>query len=141
MYNTIYNIYRSATDFIENLVGFSTSSSIWFWISLIQFLLLIILVYKTFKNKYRLNDVNLKRAQKMKLKKTSVNMDDLMHSINHAKELYKKLSRSCHPDLFIGKVEHEKALEIFQDVSRYKRDYKQLIVLQQKAEQLLNIKI
>lgn len=141
MYRFIFNIYRSATDHLENLLGVSLTSSIWFWISLLQFCLLLYLINKRYKKNRNTSDRTLNREQKKKFKRSSVNMDDLMQSINRSKELYKKLSRSCHPDRFIGKPEQKNAEFIFQEISRYKRDYKQLICLREKAEQELNIKI
>ena len=73
-------------------------------------------------------------------KKSEIDMDNLMNSINGSKDLYKQLSRKCHPDRFINSEKQKIAEVIFQDISKHKRAYNKLLLLKKQAADQLNIK-
>ncbi len=120
------------------ITGF-INEPVWFYISILLFALVIIqfivLLRKSSSPSYSQD------SKIQNLKKTEVNMDDLMQSIVGSKELYKKLSKRCHPDRFIGTDKQSKADELFKSISKYKRNYTELIALKDKAQKELNIKI
>lgn len=113
---------------------------LWFIISMIQVLIIIVLLYKNQK----LIKTNLKDDKFSELKnakKADINMGSLMENINLSKDLYKKLSRSCHPDRFQDEQIKNKADKIFQEISKNQRNYQKLVELKSKAEQELNINL
>jgi len=117
----------------------STSFSIWLWIALIEFAIIAFLLYKLNKKGNDLKFGDLSKDKMRNAKKSEVDMENLMNSINGSKDLYKKLSRTCHPDRFINSDKQELAEEIFQDISKYKRDFKKLTELKERAVTELNI--
>lgn len=119
----------------------SIITSIWFWISLVEFLIIIFFIIKLLKKKNNLAFSDLSKEQLKKAKSTNVDMDNLMNSINGSKELYKTLSKTCHPDRFINSDKQNLAENIFQEISKNKRNYNKLIALKQRAINELNINL
>jgi len=74
-----------------------------------------------------------------KSKKTDIDMDNLMNSINGSRDLYKTLNKKCHPDRFVNSDKQELVVKIFQEISRNKRDFEKLNKLKLRAEKELNI--
>jgi cytoskeletal protein RodZ len=117
-----------------------TATSIWLWIALIE---LIIIVWLLFKLRKQNNpQLDLKNVKKSDLKKSSedVNMGDLVNSIYKSRELYKELSKRCHPDRFVNTDLEVIAEKLFQEISKNKRNYKQLVALKAEAINKLNLK-
>ena len=120
----------------------TTSFSVWFWIALAE-LLIIIFLFLRLRLRKKNNNLKFGDVTKDKMrdaKKSDIDMNNLMNSINGSKELYKKLSRSCHPDRFINSDKQKIAEDIFQEISKNKRDFKILTELKEKAIIELNIK-
>lgn len=117
----------------------STTYSIWFWIALIEFAIIAFLLFKLKKKGNDLIFGDLSKDKMRNAKKSDVDMDNLMNSINGSKDLYKELSRTCHPDRFINSDKQKLAEEIFQDISKHKRDFKKLSELKERAITELNI--
>lgn len=123
---------------VSNTPSITDSVSIWFWIAVIQFVLIAWLLAKLHKQKR--TKLELFDVKKSDLKKSgNVNMDNLMNSIHYSRELYKELSRKCHPDRFVNTSEQEIAEELFQRISRNKRNYEQLMLLKEEAKNKLNL--
>ncbi len=98
----------------------SISFSIWFWVALVEFAIIVFLFLKLNKN--------------LNTKEPKINiMDDVMNDINKSKDLYKKLIRSCHPDRFQNKELKMKADEISKEISKNKRNWKKLKELEERA--------
>jgi hypothetical protein len=116
-------------------------SSIWFWLALIQFIIIVILLKKITKNSQGLAFHDAQQKEVFKAKNASVDMDNVMSSINGSRDLYKQLSRSCHPDKFVNTPMQEKAENIFQEISKNKRNYNALLELKKRAVNELNISI
>lgn len=118
----------------------TTSFSVWFWIALAELLIIIFLFLRLRKKNNNLKFGDVTKDKMRDAKKSDIDMNNLMNSINGSKELYKKLSRSCHPDRFINSDKQKIAEEIFQEISKNKRDFKILTELKEKAIIELNIK-
>lgn len=114
-------------------------SSIWIWLALIEFLIILFLIFKLKRvnNNLAFNDVTKKDIKKSQ--KTDIDMDNLMNSINGSRDLYKTLSKKCHPDRFVNTEQQGLAEKIFQEISKNKRDFGKLNELKSKAEKELNI--
>lgn len=117
----------------------STSFSIWLWIALFEFAIIAFLLFKLKKKGNDLKFGDLSKDKIRNAKKSEVDMNNLMNSINGSKDLYKELSRTCHPDRFINTDKQKLAEQIFQDISKYKRDFKKLTELKERAITELNI--
>jgi len=117
----------------------STSFSIWLWIALFEFVIIAFLLFKLKKKGSDLKFGDLSKEKIRNAKKSEVDMNNLMNSINGSKDLYKELSRTCHPDRFINSDKQKIAEQIFQDISKYKRDFKKLTELKERAITELNI--
>ena len=70
-------------------------------------------------------------------KKKDVNMNDLMQSINLSNDLYNKMKVEFHPDKFQNSVHYIEIVNYYQEITRNKRDYKQLCELNKKLDELL----
>ena len=85
-------------------------------------------VTRFFKKKPKMN------KDLLKAKSGDVDMGNIMDSINGARDLYKKLSRKCHPDRFVGSDKRDAAEKIMQDVTKYRRNYNKLKELEKQIE-------
>jgi|TARA_B110001469_G_C9370725_1_gene193246 hypothetical protein len=117
----------------------STSFSIWFWIAIAEFAIIVFLFLKLKKKEKELTFGDLSKDEIRGAKDSEVNMDNLMDNINGSGDLYKKLSRTCHPTLFINSDKEKLAEEIFQEISENRRDFKKLTGLKERAITELNI--
>ncbi len=113
--------------------------NVWATIAVIECGLLILFVF--LREKQRGKGDSLKYQQIKDAKSNNVDMNDVMQSIYGSKSLYKELSSKCHPDLFVNTEKEGVANEIFQEISRNKRDYARLNELKQRAITELGIKI
>lgn len=110
-----------------------SSLSLWFWISLAECLIIVFLLLRLKKRRGNLDFGDVSKDKVRGAKKSDVDMDNLLKSINGSKDLYKELSRSCHPDRFINSDKQKIAEEIFQEISKNRRDFNKLTELKQKA--------
>jgi hypothetical protein len=117
----------------------TTELSIWFCIALIELLIIVYLIFKSKKKKSELAFGDLSKKKIRNSKKSEIDMSNVMNSINGSKTLYKELSRSCHPDRFVNSDKQLIAEEIFQDITKHKRDFKKLTELKERAIIELNI--
>ena len=106
----------------------------WIWIAIIEFLLIVYLIF--FRNKKESAHVKFKNEAKV----GDIDFENIINSSFHVKPLYDELIVKCHPDRFPDDIEKNKiALEIFQEISKSKTNYKKLIELKELAKQKLNI--
>ncbi|MDI6048245.1 J domain-containing protein [Flavobacterium sp. XS2P24] len=124
---------------IVSVEKISIFNSIWFWLTLIELLIIIFLVYKLNSKKkvFELSDLETKQIKDSK--KNNIDMTNLMNSIHNARPLYKELSKKCHPDRFINEPRQKIAEEIFQKISENERNFKELTLLKSRAVNELNI--
>lgn len=114
-------------------------TSFWFWVAIIEF---VIIIFLLIRQKHKNTDLAFSDIGKEALKNSktaNIDMDNLMNSINIAGELYKELSRKCHPDLFVNMPNQKIAEEIFQEISKNKRNFEKLSALKQRAINELNL--
>jgi DNA polymerase II large subunit len=114
----------------------SGSLSVWFWIALAEFCIIIMLLLSKKANK------NNSDKEKIKQKVMDANVDftNTIESVFLAKALCDKLKKKCHPDRFVNDLEKtEIATELFQKISKNKSNYKRLLELEEEAKQKLNI--
>ena len=133
------NILLIANKKIVPVEKISTINSIWFWIAVVELILIIFLIYKlkTKKNKSELSDLETKEIEDSK--DNSIDMDNLMKSIHNSRSLYKELSKKCHPDRFINNPLQKNAEEIFQEITKNERNFEKLSKLKERAINELNI--
>lgn len=94
---------------------------------------IIILRFRLKTNKTR------KRQVLNDMKNQDVNLHEVMLDINNSKELYKVLSRNCHPDKFINSQHHKEIEELYKEISNNKRNYSKLLELKELACMKFNI--
>ncbi|RYY44247.1 MAG: molecular chaperone DnaJ [Chitinophagaceae bacterium] len=115
------------------------ASNHWIWIAGVELLvigLLTVALLKKKKTPFVPPTGNLLSESR----NAEIDMGSLMDNINQSRQLYKKLSVQCHPDRFAGD-EHKRKIadELFQDITRYQRNYEKLLALQELAKQKLHI--
>jgi len=114
--------------------------SIWFWIAIAEFIILVFVVFRLRKIKPKLDFSHISKKEIKKMRKNEIDMDNLMESINSSKRLFHEMSRKCHPDNFNRNDQKKIAEQLFQEISSNKRDYHKLLELKHKAVAELNIK-
>lgn len=127
-------------------IAIATSSTIsgllnsgWFLVALFEFFIIILLLIFFNRKKPQLSFSDLSKEKLKAARSGSFDMDGLMESINNSKDLYKELSRVCHPDRFVNTKKHSIAEEIFQEISKNKRNYLKLSELKDRIKIELNI--
>ena len=130
--DTLKNIIN-VTENSENL----TTINYWFWIAIIEFILIIYLIISKNNKKKKLT----KREHFVKnAKKSDVDFENIINSSFHVKPLYDELKVKCHPDRFPNdEIKNKIALELFQEISKNKTNYKKLIKIKEIAINKLNI--
>jgi len=118
----------------ESLLG-----STWFWIAIIEFSIIVLLLIRLKKKKSDLAFSDLPKDKMKNAKSSSIDMDNLMNSINGSRDLYKELSKACHPDKFVNTEKQKIAEEIFQNISKDKRNFEKLLAHKERAKIELNI--
>ena len=114
---------------------------IWFWIALFELFLIAFLILALRRKYMKLPFSELSKDKLKKAKNAKIDMGNLMDSINGARQLFKELSKVCHPDKFVDPKKKILAERLFQEITRNKRNYGKLNQLKSKAENELNIKI
>ena len=117
----------------------TTEFSIWIYIALGELIIITYLIFKLNKKESELAFGDLSKKKIRNLNKSEIDMANVMNSINNSKTIYKELSRACHPDRFVNSDKQIIAEEIFQGITKYKRDFKKLTELKERAIIELNI--
>ena len=110
-------------------------SGIKYLILIVVIIILVIIIFLLFLRKRK------KELFRKDSKEQKIDFDNIINSSFHAQSLYDELIIRCHPDRFPTDFEKNKiALELFQEITENKTDYKKLIELRELAEVKLNIK-
>ena len=112
------------------------NTNYWILIASIEFLVILLLLLNK-KKKTDFSDLN--KSDFKKMKSQDIDMENLMNSITNSNELYKELSKKCHPDRFVNTELQFIAEKIFQEITENKRDYNSLLKLKERAIKELNI--
>lgn len=111
--------------------------NLWLWIAIIELVIIIFILITKRKNKA----VNAKQQFKKEAKEGEIDFGNIINSSFHVKPLYDELKVKCHPDRFPTDDEKNAiALELFQEISKNRTDYKKLTELKELAKIKLNIK-
>lgn len=142
MRNILLQILTDTTKMVTNTkIGASSTKNYWMWIAAAE---LVVIGYLAFK---LINKKQIKFDQPggdilNEARNSTVDMDNLMNSINKSRQLYKQLSAKCHPDRFaIDEVKRTIADSLFQEITKHQRNYGKLLELQEEAKQKLNITV
>jgi len=140
MNNILLQIQTDSSNILTYKASNMSCSSFWFWFSLAESILIIFLLFRCLKRKSNLAFSDVSRTEFENEKGAGeIDMGGLMDSIHGARDLYKELSRECHPDKFVNTPQQKVAEEIFQEISLNKRNYKKLIALKDRAINELNL--
>ncbi len=124
----------------DSLATATAESSLWPSVLLVVMTVVaILLLLNNVSLRRRLQQLTSKRSELDIAKSSTVDMDSLLGSINHAGPLYKELSRLCHPDRFVGTSNESIAQRIFQDISANRRKFDKLVLLAREAETELSV--
>ena len=118
---------------VTNTVSTTLGLNVWFWLALFELIIILVLLFKVKRANSNLKFADLNKNNQKKFKEASIDFGNVMNSINGAGELYKELSRKCHPDRFIDSPLQKHAEEIFQEISKNKRDFEKLSALKERA--------
>ena len=113
--------------------------NIWFWISIIEFLFIVFLFYRLYRKTEKLSFSDLSDDDLKKARNEKIDMGNIVNSINMSRNLYKELSTFCHPDRFVNSPKQPIAEDIFKEVSKHKRNYKELLQLKERATKELEV--
>jgi hypothetical protein len=98
---------------------------------------LLVIIYLIFSRK---KSESARLQFRREAKEGDIDFGNIINSSFHVKPLYEDLKVKCHPDRFPNDVEKNQiALELFQEISKNKTNYKKLIELKELAKQKLNI--
>ena len=123
---------------ITILDRFNIRNFSWIIISILGLIIILFLIFRR-KNGNR-SFSNDEISNMKKYKNSNIEMDNLMENIYESRNLYKELSRKYHPDRFVNSPNQYLAQEIFQEITKNKRNMKILLTLKKKAmEQLENL--
>lgn len=133
---SILLIVNKKNELIEQI---SIFHSLWFWIALIELFFIIFLFYKLMSKKEVLELTDLEINSIKKSKSNKIDMNSLMDNIHNSRNLYKELSRTCHPERFVNDERQVIAEEIFKQISENERNFEKLSILKLRAENELKI--
>jgi hypothetical protein len=120
---------------------FTSATYPWMILAAIELLCIMFLLAKLREFREKILALNEDSKPLFSAKKSTVDMNDLMNNINGARDLYKQLSRVCHPDRFADADKNAIATDIFQELSKHRRNYKKMLELKQRIINELNLKI
>ena len=115
----------------------------WLWISIAEFILLLILCIRCL-NRRQTNKEQKDEWRKFRKEslKDNVDFDNIINSSFHAAELYDRLKVICHPDRFpLDKDKNRIAENLFQEIEKNKNNINRLKELQQEASDKLGINL
>lgn len=111
--------------------------NIWFIISIIEFILIIALLF--FRKNHKSTDKKSRIKKEVK-KEGEIDFNNTLNSAFNSQKLYNELKIKCHPDRFVGDDDKiAVANTIFQEITRNKLNFQKLEELKKEAEQKLGI--
>lgn len=130
MKDTLINSFNIAVHSINNNIN------IWMIIAIIELIAIVILILRL-----RPKETNPKILAKQKvMEEGNIDYANIINSTFKAQTLYKELIRKCHPDRFApDETKMKIANELSSKITKYQNNYNQLKILQQEAEDKLNI--
>ena|SRR5665647_1533723 len=128
-------------DSIKAAVKHSTQveshSSVWLWIAIFEFFVIIFLFFRW---RTHSKTPNFKNSMKEKSLMEEIDFGNIIQSSFHTQPLYDELKVKCHPDRFPNdELKNKVADALFQEITKNKTNYKKLVALKERAKQELNI--
>jgi len=108
----------------------------WKFISILEFAIIFFLFIIIFIIKRKKSE---KEIILNEYKNENIDMDNIMSSIYKSNELFKLLSKFCHPDKHIDKTYYNEIAELYQHISKDRRNYGKLLEYKKIAETKFNI--
>ena len=99
-------------------------------------LIVILIIYSAITKK---NNNKYKIKQQI-LQENNIDWNNTMLTFK-AQDIYNKLKKTCHPDRFLDPQKNLIATELFQQITKHKTNYKELLKLKEEAKEKLNINI
>lgn|SRR5690554_928203 len=122
----------------ENNIEPNESINWWFWIAMVQFIIIVFVIIKLSSKRNQ----SLKQKLKKESLDNSIDFDNIINSSFNSNEVYNELKVKCHPDRFPNDdVKNTIAENLFQEITKNKNNIKRLLELKEKAKQELNINI
>lgn len=113
-----------------NNISIVSEKPIWFWVAIVEFLIILFIIFLKNKNGKMENG---KFDEINSYKNKEVDTQNVVDSIFKSKNLFKELSKKYHPDKFFNTDKHEIAQEIFQQITDNKNNYTKLKELETEA--------
>lgn len=127
---------KLTSEVVGNSPDTNSGNNLWFWIAIIEFL---VIIYLLFKRKPKVKETAKKKFKTESLK-GEIDFQNIIDSSFNSVKLYDELKVKCHPDRFpTDKVKNEIADRLFQEINKNKTNTKRLLVLKEEAKQKLNI--
>ena len=124
-----YSFITTIFDKLDNMIFF------WITISIFGLSLILFLIFKQKSKNHSFSYDEISNIKKYR--NSNIEMDNLMENINESGNLYKELSRKYHPDRFVNSPNQYLAQEIFQEITKNKRDVQMLLTLKKRAMEQL----
>lgn len=124
-----YSIITTIFDNLDNMIFF------WITISIFGLTLILFFIFKKINKNHSFPYDEISNIKKYR--NSNIEMDNLMENINESGNLYKELSRKYHPDRFVNSPNQYLAQEIFQEITKNKRNVKMLLTLKKRAMEQL----
>lgn len=114
------------------------SSDLWFWIAIIEFIIILLLLFVK-----KGNDSRNEKFSKFKKEalKEEVDFRNILDSSFNAPKLYDELKKQCHPDRYVDDaIKNKAATELSLEIAKNKDNIKRLKELKEEAAIKLGIK-
>ncbi len=123
------------TPVLGRLENNTTTEYMWIGIAMIEFLLILVLLYKMQKMQQY-----AKAKTKAEILEQRIDFDNVINSSFNSVQLYNKLKAKCHPDKFAADIEKNAIAEaLFQEIVENKTNANKLYELKERAEEYLDI--
>jgi len=126
----------NATDQVisKSIIEKVSSHNYWMWIAVLELIIIGYLIV------IRKKSDTVKFQFKKDTQKEEIDFGNIITSSFHVKPLYDELKVKCHPDRFPNdKDKNAIALDLFQEITKNKTNYKKLMELKGLAKEKLNI--
>lgn len=126
------------TEIIQETMNENQDFNLWFYIAIVEAIIIIILVLFILNNKLKMDDLSTRFKDKA-LSEDKVDFSNVINSAFNSQSLYDELRRKCHPDRFIDENLKREADEISQELGKYKNDLSKLEEIKERAQKILKI--
>ncbi|MHB1106373.1 MAG: molecular chaperone DnaJ [Lutibacter sp.] len=127
---------KASSEVVSKVNTDTSNYNYWIWIAILELIVIIYLLFFWRKSE----SARAKNQYKKEAKEGDIDFGNIINSSFNVKPLYDELKVKCHPDRFPNdETKNKIALELFQNISKNKTNYKKLIELKELAIDKLNI--